>query len=234
MENHVQELERRTFPGGELRVDGGNGKPTIQGYAARFDSLSDDLGGFRERVVRGAFARSIAEDDIRVLWNHDSRIVLGRNRAGTLRLAEDQRGLLVTVKPPDWADEHLETIRRGDVSGMSFGFRVVRDHWERDADGEVRVLEEVQLFEVSFATFPAYADTAVALRSRAGGRAYGWQEAALARARSLHLRLRALRLGQSLGRLAGLEAAHRAQEVPPRTYGDRKARLDAVRRRAGV
>lgn len=143
-------------------------KPKIIGHAAVFNSITD-LGWFRERVAPGAFANSINQDDIRALYNHDSNYVLGRNKAGTLILAEDERGLRVEISPPEtqWAKDLLTSIERGDISQMSFGFTVDKESWERGEKHEpdLRTLEAVKLWDVSPVTFPAYADTDVAVRS---------------------------------------------------------------------
>ncbi|HHW13481.1 MAG TPA: hypothetical protein GXX28_00935, partial [Firmicutes bacterium] len=85
-------IERRAFPL-EVREVAAE-KRTIVGHAAVFDTITD-LGWFQERVARGAFAESIRVDDVRALFNHDPNIVLGRNKAGTLRLSEDETGLAV-------------------------------------------------------------------------------------------------------------------------------------------
>ncbi len=166
----MKDLERRTFGAIEMRVEhdiDDGGKTRISGHAAVFDSLSEDLGGFRERVAPGAFAASLAEDDIRALFNHDPNLVLGRNRAGTLRLAEDEPGLAIGIDPPDTAAARdiVTMIKRGDVTQMSFGFRTISDEFQM-VDGEVvRTLKAVRLFDVSPVTFPAYPQTDVDARS---------------------------------------------------------------------
>ncbi|NBW09715.1 MAG: HK97 family phage prohead protease [Caulobacteraceae bacterium] len=139
------------------------------GYASVYGPLSEDLGGFRERVAPTAFERSLESgSDVRALVNHDSTLVLGRRQSGTLLLQSDQRGLLVTIRPPEtqYASDLLRLIERGDVSQMSFGFHVRRDSWEQAGHGRTRVLEDVDLVEVSVVTIPAYPDTSVAIRSR--------------------------------------------------------------------
>lgn len=163
--------ERRFDPRGELRVetrkDGDNEIRVLAGYAAKFDSLSENLGGFREKIDAGAFAGSLG-GDIRALWNHNSDHVLGRSTAGTLRLNEDETGLKIEIDMPDTdaARAMTASVERGDVSQMSFGFRVVADDWNEDEEGRVvRTLREVDLFEVSPVTFPAYPDTSIAARS---------------------------------------------------------------------
>lgn len=155
--------ERRYMPAAELRM-AGEESPVIRGYAAVFNELSEDLGGFREIIAPGAF-RGAGERDVRALWNHDANHVIGRSTAGTLRLSEDERGLLVEIDPPESAGWMVESIRRGDVSQMSFGFRTLRDDWDYQDGGVIRTLELLELIEVSPVAFPAYPQTEAALRS---------------------------------------------------------------------
>lgn len=162
------EIERRYFPVEEFRaITDEAGLRHITGYAAVFNSLSEDLGYFREKIDPGAFAETINSDDIRALKNHNSDYVLGRNKSGTLTLSEDQRGLKIDVMPPDaqWARDLMVSIDRGDIDQMSFGFQTVADRWEMVDEKEVRTLMKVRLFDVSPVTFPAYPDTEVGLRS---------------------------------------------------------------------
>jgi HK97 family phage prohead protease len=139
---------------------------TIAGYAAVFNSETDIGGQFRETIAPGAFKASLASD-VRALFDHDSSHVLGRTKAGTLRLTEDERGLAVEIDLPDTqAGRDLRvSMERGDIDGMSFGFRVTDQEWDERGDIPLRTIRGVELFEVSVVTFPAYADTEVALRS---------------------------------------------------------------------
>lgn len=167
-------FERRTITLKELRVidelpDTG-GEPVIEGYASVFDSWSEELGGnspFREKVVKGAFEETIQKDDIRALFNHDANYVLGRNKAGTLTLEEDDKGLRVRITPPNtqWAKDLLVSIKRGDITQMSFGFTVILDRWSYENNTDVRELLKVKLFDVSPVTFPAYTQTECGIRS---------------------------------------------------------------------
>jgi uncharacterized protein len=160
--------EERRIAVAELRVVSADSGQKIAGHAAKFDLLSEDLGGFRERIAPGAFAKSIQSADVRALWNHDANIVLGRNKSGTLRLSEDSAGLAFEVDMPDTQlvrDMVLAPIARGDVNQCSFGFYTVSDKWAK-VDGEwVRTLLECELFDVSPVTYPAYPQTDVAVRS---------------------------------------------------------------------
>jgi HK97 family phage prohead protease len=158
----------------ELRVveakDATN-EPCIEGYASVFDSWSEELGGldtFKEKVVKGAFSQTIKEDDIRALFNHDPNYVLGRNKADTLQLKEDEKGLHVRIIPPttQWAKDLMISISRGDITQMSFGFTVELDKWKFENGIDVRELLKVKLFDVSPVTFPAYSETECAIRSQ--------------------------------------------------------------------
>ena len=162
--------EYRTLPMREIRTTAENDIKIIQGHAAVFDEWSETLGGifpFKEKVARGAFIKSIEGDDIRALLNHDANFVLGRNKAGTLELVEDDKGLLVKIYPPDtqWARDLSKSIERGDISQMSIGFCVTKDEWKSEKDCDTRTLKEVKLFDVSPVTFPAYPQTDVGVRS---------------------------------------------------------------------
>lgn len=163
--------ERRAFIMNELRVDSAEKKsPVIVGHASVFDQLSEDLWGFREKILKGAFTETIKNDDIRALFNHDPNHVLGRNTSGTLRLKEDETGLLIEIDPPDtqlYRDLQV-SMERGDINQMSFGFRTGEgdDEWSEVKDGEpVRSVKKVSLFDISLVTYPAYPQTDCAVRS---------------------------------------------------------------------
>ena len=166
-------LETRAWPLAEVRVETNDGKPKITGYAAVFNAksemLSDWFGdGYTEVIRSGAFAKTIQEEDIRALVNHDSNYVLGRNRAGTLSLIENRKGLQVEIEPPDtqWSRDLQISMKRGDVSQMSFGFQVIKDRWTDNKEDKslTRELLEVKLFDVSVVTFPAYPQTSAIAR----------------------------------------------------------------------
>jgi HK97 family phage prohead protease len=172
----MRETRVLTLPGSELRLEDGsaNNPPKIIGYAAVFQLLSEPLAGglFRERINPQAFEATLRRnDDVRALINHQEDKVLGRTKSGTLRLSTDAKGLKAEILPPDThaARDLLESIRRGDIDGMSFGFQTIRDVWsENPIDAQpvlVRELLEVKLFDVSPVTFPAYPQTELAVRS---------------------------------------------------------------------
>lgn len=163
-----QQIERRNFQIAELRIDSGaDMPPKISGHAAVFDALSQDLGGFRERIAPGAFAATLQSADVRALFNHDPNYVLGRNVAGTLRLKEDMTGLAIEIDPPEtaFARDLMISMARGDITQMSFGFVTKADKWAKVDGGWVRTLLEAELFDVSPVTYPAYLQTDVAVRS---------------------------------------------------------------------
>ena len=161
--------EIRMLPIQELRIDDSlDGK--IVGHASVFDSWSETLGGifpFKEIVRKGTFTETIKLDDIRALFNHDPNFVLGRNKAGTLELEEDEIGLRVVITPPDtsWANDLIKNLRRGDISQMSIGFIVLEDTWGTQDGIDIREIKKVQLFDVSIVTYPAYTQTDVGVRA---------------------------------------------------------------------
>lgn len=162
------EIERRVYTMDKLTVERRDqSAPRIVGHASVFNQEVEIGRWWREKVAPGAFHRAVAEDDVRALFNHDANIVLGRNRAGTLKLSEDEIGLAYDIIPPDTqaARDLLVSIERGDVSQSSFGFRVRKEQWDETQDPPLRTLLELELFDVSPVTFPAYPTTDVGLRS---------------------------------------------------------------------
>lgn len=152
-------LERRQAT--ELRTNGRK----LEGYAATFNSDAR-IGSFLETILPGAF-RSALAGDVLALLDHDTGKVLGRTRSGTLRLSEDTRGLTFSLDLPDTAAgrDALALAERGDLGGMSFGFKVPKggESWA----GERRTLRTIGLREISIiSAWPAYPDTSLALRAR--------------------------------------------------------------------
>jgi uncharacterized protein len=156
-------LETRFIEVDEFEIREESDGMHLEGYAALFNSRSENLGGFTETIAPGAFRASLkARNDIKLLWNHDTGAVLGSTRAGTLQLIEDDKGLRVSATLPNTSHgrDAAELVRRGDVTGFSFGFSMPArggDSWNED--GTERVLKSVRLFEVSLVTFPAYRQT---------------------------------------------------------------------------
>lgn len=177
-------IERRSFHVRELRAGTNGEKPTIEGYAAVFNEQSEDLGGFIE-VIEPGFFDDVIEQDVRALWNHDDDSVLGRTRAGTLELKQDEIGLYQITYPPvvepdaaRWAQDVMISIRRGDVSQMSFAFIAKSmgrgdatdgDEWMRVEGKTIRFLKKggcKELLDVSPVTYPAYPQTNVSASTR--------------------------------------------------------------------
>lgn len=163
--------ERRYYPT-ELKIERRkDGTAVVEGHAAVFNEMSENLGGFREIIHEGAFDEVLA-DDVRALFNHDSNLILGRSPK-TLNLSVDARGLVFKYESPDtsYARDLLISLERGDVSQSSFGFRVANvegAEWvEDDETGALtRHIKKIsRLFDVSPVTFPAYPQTDVAKRS---------------------------------------------------------------------
>lgn len=155
------DLERRAAA--ELRASGRR----LVGYVARFDTEAR-IGSFTETIKPGAFRASLASgDDILALADHDPKSVLGRTRSGTLKLTEDAQGLAFELQVPDtqMGRDLLALAERGDLGGMSFGFKIPDggDRWT----GDRRELRQIDLAEVSVVqSWPAYGETSVSLRNR--------------------------------------------------------------------
>jgi HK97 family phage prohead protease len=155
----------------EVRAEGEQQPRRIVGYAAVFNSLSENLGGFRELILPGAFTETL-EDDVKALLNHDPNKLLGRTLAGTLLLQEDDIGLRYEIIPPDtqYARDLLVSIERGDLDQSSFQFIAGEESWRHPTDEEplpIRVLHQVRLFDVSPVVFPAYPTTSAGVRDMA-------------------------------------------------------------------
>lgn len=163
-------VEYRTYAAGlNVEARGEGEKPMIVGHAAVFDTV-DGNDWFKEKIARGAFAESIEADDVRALFNHNPDFVLGRNKAGTLSMKEDDKGLWVEIDPPDtqYARDLMTSIERGDISQMSFGFEILEESREKGKGKEpdLFTLEKVRLWDVSPVTYPFYKQTDVSVHSR--------------------------------------------------------------------
>ena len=162
----------------ELRAMSEGRMPMIVGHALVYNQWSQDLGGFKERVLPGAATKTIDGGDIRALFNHDPNFLLGRTRSGTLGLTDEKKGLHFEASPPD-----TQTIRdlviapmtprngsdSADLNQCSFSFLPVEDEWRAPKlTGGLyeRDLHEMIIYDVSAVTFPAYDQTDVGLRSR--------------------------------------------------------------------
>lgn len=167
--------------GPQLRAAGdGQSVMGFAGHAAVFNqrtAIGNPLTwGFYEEIAPGAFTKTLSEGDARMLVDHDTRLVVSRVSAGSLRLAQDAVGLAVDADLDtrlSYVNDLVVNLGLSNITGMSFGFRTVKDDWETvsvqtsegDMEAELRIIREVQLFEVSAVTFPAYEGTDAALRS---------------------------------------------------------------------
>lgn len=152
----------------QLELRGEEKKPVISGYAAVFNSPTNIGSMFREVIKPGAFARAIKENqDVRALVDHIPDKILGRTKSGTLRLSEDEKGLRYEIDPPNTtvATDLLESIRRGDIDQSSFAFTPKSQTWRKDGEQLVREINDVDLYDVSPVTYPAYESTSVSVRS---------------------------------------------------------------------
>lgn len=150
----------------------GKKKVTIRGYAALFNTHSQDLGGFVETILPGAFDDVMKRGtDVVALYNHEPMYLLGRESAGTLRLSIDERGLRYEIDAPESRADVVEAIERGDVRGSSFAFRCKGDgeKWSRTQDGrQLREIRSVDgLFDVGPVLKPAYTSTEAFVSRRA-------------------------------------------------------------------
>lgn len=172
----------------------------LVGYAAVFDQETDIGGQFREIIRRGAFAEAIKRDDVHALYNHDYAFVIGRMKAGTLQISEDDHGLRVEITPPNTqtARDLTENIRAGNIDKMSFAFTMEggKQVWSDTGKTPLRTIEKVgALHEVSVVPRGAYPTTEIGLRSledfRRDKRRHNFNAAALRRAMKLGLDFRA-------------------------------------------
>lgn len=142
--------------------------PMIEGYFAVFNQETELWQGMFEEIAPGAFDNSLADNDIRCLFDHDSAIVLGRSAAGTLALTVDERGLYgkVMINQDDTEAMNIyQRVKRGDISGCSFGFDPIDEELINRDDGTVKfIVKEADTLEVSIVTFPAYPQTEIEAR----------------------------------------------------------------------
>lgn len=168
LEKRVFTIEMRAAAEGES----GDAKRTVTGYAAVFNSPSEDM-GFIEYIEPGAFRDAIPKSDVRALFNHDPNYILARTASGTLQIEEDAKGLRYqfTIPETTFGNDFAVMLQRGDVSQSSFSFTVKEQEWEtkKDEAGNStytrRIKKVDRLYDVSPVTYPAYHDTEVALRS---------------------------------------------------------------------
>lgn len=145
----------------------------LHGLAVAYGSQSQDLGGFVEVIEQGAFSDHLASGpDVRALFEHDGKELLGRTTSGTLKLIESTSGVSVEIDPPNTrsGNDCKELVGRGDISGMSFGFIATKDRWDFNAVPAIRYVLRAELKEVTVTATPAYKASSVALRSLEGSR----------------------------------------------------------------
>ena len=166
MENRLGMAHTRTFRT-ELETreeQDGSSEKVIEGYFSVFNTETELWPGAFESIATGAFDGTIS-NDIRALINHDARLVLGRNKSGTLDLKVDSRGLWGSVKVNEKDVDAMnlyERVKRGDVDQCSFGFNILAEETEFRDDGSIKwIIKEIDLHEVSVVTFPAYEETGV-------------------------------------------------------------------------
>jgi HK97 family phage prohead protease len=169
MTTTASKREIRFLPAKELRVKQTEKGKQVSGYAAVFNSPSEDLGGFVEQIAPGAFTRTLlGNPDVMFLHEHDPKQgLLGRTKSSTLRLIEDNVGLRFEADLPNTSlgNDVATSIDRGDLDGMSFGFVAIKDEWKQANSQTVRTLLDVELFEITATCMPAYPATSVQMRS---------------------------------------------------------------------
>lgn len=164
-------MTNRTMRMRDMRVREEDGTRRLDGYFAVFDQPYEVCPGWVETIAPGAFGRALSSgEDTKVLWNHDTNIVLGSTANKTADLREDERGLRGGVEINDQdqdAKNAYARVDRGDVDGCSFGFDISRmeESWDEDGTYRTRILEAYPLYEVSPCTFPAYQQTSISARA---------------------------------------------------------------------
>ena len=165
-------MEQRILKMKDTKTREEGGKKYLEGYFAVFGKPYKVWDGWVETIERGAFTRYLSGgEDVKVLWNHDSNIVLGATGNRTATLMEDETGLWGSVEINENDQEAVNAyarVARGDVDGCSFGFDIGRmeDWWDEEGVYHTKITEVDTLYEVSPCTFPAYADTSISARNK--------------------------------------------------------------------
>jgi len=166
--NREKELQTRSLQT-KLKTRAEEDEMIIEGYFAVYNTETELWPGAFEEIAPGAFDNTLS-NDIRALINHDTSLVLGRTKAGTLELKTDSRGLWgrIKINPNDTDAVNLyERVKRGDVDQCSFGFNIISEETDYREDGTIKwTIKEVDLHEVSVCTFPAYEETSVQARHK--------------------------------------------------------------------
>lgn len=164
-------MERRVIKTEPFQTREENGKRYLDGYYSVFNREYEVCPGWVETIAPGAFSRTLREGkDVKVLWNHNTDIVLGSTENRTAVLSENEIGLHGPVEINDEdqdAKNGYARVARGDVRGCSFGFdiREMEESWDEDGTYRTR-LTDVELYEVSPCTFPAYSQTSIQARAK--------------------------------------------------------------------
>lgn len=164
-------METRVISVDKFQTREEDGKRYLDGYFSVFNQPYEVCAGWIEEIAPGAFSRTLREGrDVKVLWNHNTDIVLGSTENRTAYLSEDERGLHgpVEINEEDQdAKNALARVARGDVRGCSFGFEIrgMEESWDDDGTYRTR-LTDVELYEVSPCTFPAYVQTSITARAK--------------------------------------------------------------------
>lgn len=165
---HKKDMQIRTVASAMKTRADPEGEMVLEADFAVFGKETELWPGAYEEIKKGAFSKCL-NGDVRALINHDTTLVIGRTKAGTLKLEETDTALhgVITINPNDTDAVNLyERVKRGDVDQCSFGFDIIKEETDWRDDGTVKwTIEEVELYEVSPVTFPAYEDTAVQARS---------------------------------------------------------------------
>ncbi len=160
-----------SFKTRETVHDDGQTERYIDGYFIVYDRETELFPGFFEKIAKGAADSSLENNDIRVLFNHNTDIVLGRKSSGTAEFRSDEHGLHCSVHVNESDTQAMDAynrVKRGDITGCSFGFIPVREEYEDSADGSVHcTVSEADIMEVSVCSFPAYPQTEIVARQRA-------------------------------------------------------------------
>jgi len=159
---------RTTIQGSQLEIRQAQGGRTLAGRCVVFNQPANIGGAFLETIAPSSFSQTLREDDQIMLRDHRSELLLGRRSAGTLTLSQDQIGVTFEVSLPDTelGRDTYENVRLGNLRGCSFGFLVRDDEWSQDAAGNLtRLIKNVQCFEVTLTSMPAYDSTSVDIRS---------------------------------------------------------------------
>lgn len=163
----AKKIEKRIVDITNIQTRSEDNEPLkVSGYAAIFNSRTSIGDYFDEMIAPGAFEKTLKDnDDIRALFNHDWNVVLGRTKAGTLTLSEDERGLKFDLELPNTTAgrDLAESMERGDINQCSFGFYATEETWDYSSEPALRTVNEAELYEISVVSIPAYDDTEATL-----------------------------------------------------------------------